>query len=69
MEDSGGANLFPEDFLKSSSLYVRHLAQKEEVAKHKWYESEKVGKDVGDDYAFFDWLLKHSSSWRASQQK
>lgn len=65
--DAGDKSLFPEDFLKSSRLYVRHLAQSEEVFKHKWYESERAGRDVGIDYAFFDWLLKHSTSWRAKQ--
>ena len=65
--DQRDTSLYPEDFLKSSSLYVRHLAQSEEVFKHKWYESERAGKDVGIDYAFFDWLVKHSSTWRSKQ--
>jgi hypothetical protein len=61
---TNGDETYSEDFLKSSSLYSEHLARKEEVNKHKWYESERAGRDVGIDYAFFDWLLKHSNQWR-----
>ena len=46
-----------ESLVKSSRLY-------EEINKHKWYESERAGKDVGIDHAFFDWLFKHSSDWK-----
>lgn len=61
----GGEDLYPDEFLKSSTLYSQHMAMKEEISKHKWYESERAGRDVGIDYAFVSWLLKHSNQWRS----
>ena len=37
--------------------------QREEVAKHKWIESEKAGHDIGWDQAHADWLVKHFAEW------
>jgi hypothetical protein len=36
---------------------------REEIDKHKWYESERQGKDVGFTYALFDWTMKFKSQW------
>jgi hypothetical protein len=33
--------------LKRSSLYREFLAEREEILRHKWLESEKVGRDIG----------------------
>lgn len=60
--------LFSHEFLKSSSLYSQYSKRNAEVDRHKWYESERAGKDVGIDYAFFDWLLKHSKKWRSDSR-
>jgi hypothetical protein len=62
---AGPDSTYSEDFLKSSSLYSNHMARKEEINKHKWYESERAGRDVGIDFAYFDWILKYSHQWRA----
>jgi hypothetical protein len=35
----------------------------EEINKHRWYESEKKGTDVGFEFAADDWLKKYSGSW------
>jgi hypothetical protein len=37
-----------------------------EIQRHKWYESEKVGYDIGLERARFDWTLKHRNAWLAS---
>ena len=37
--------------------------QREEIAKYKWIESEKVGQDIGWDRAHADWLEKHFPEW------
>ena len=34
-------------FLKNSVLYKEFLAEREEILKHKWIESEKAGADIG----------------------
>jgi len=54
--------------LKNSSLYREFLAEREEVLRHKWLESEKVGIDVGFEEALTDWMVKHRSEWRKRRQ-
>lgn len=36
----------------------------EEIEKHKWFESEKAGHDVGTDWAREDWLNKYGEQWK-----
>ena len=33
--------------LKGSLLYQEFLAEREEILRHKWFQSEKVGHDTG----------------------
>ena len=33
-------------FVKNSVLYKEFLAEREEILKHKWIESEKAGTDI-----------------------
>ena len=49
--------------LRNSLLYRQFQAQREEVLKHKWYESERAGHDIGFDRALTDWTIKHGSEW------
>lgn len=56
------------DFVKSSSLYQEFLAEREEILKHKWLESERLGYDIGFERALLDWIRKHRDSWRASRR-
>lgn len=55
--------------LKGSRLYVEFLAEREEIMKHKWFESEKAGYDVGFEKALLDWLVRHRASWRQKRQE
>lgn len=57
-----------DELLKNSSLYREFLAEREEVLRHKWLESEKVGVDVGFEEALTDWMVKHRSEWRKRRQ-
>lgn len=52
------------DLVKNSSLYREYLAEREEILRHKWIESEKAGKDIGFERALLDWIIKYRSSWR-----
>jgi hypothetical protein len=52
------------DLVKNSVLYKEFLAEREEILKHKWIESEKVGHDIGFEKALLDWIVKHRSAWR-----
>ena len=56
-------------FVKNSVLYKEFLAEREEILKHKWIESEKAGSDIGFEKALLDWIVKHRSSWRSKRQK
>jgi hypothetical protein len=57
-----------DDLLKNSTLYKEFQAEREEIMKHKWIESEKVGYDIGFERALTDWIIKHRSKWRKSRQ-
>ena len=56
-------------FVKNSVLYKEFLAEREEILKHKWIESEKVGADIGFEKALLDWIVKYRSSWRNKRMK
>lgn len=56
-------------FVKNSVLYKEFLAEREEVLKHKWIESEKAGSDIGFEKALLDWIVKHRSNWRNKRIK
>ena len=62
-ENSGG-----DDLLKNSTLYKEFQAEREEILKHKWIESEKAGFDIGFERALTDWIIKHRSKWRKGRQ-
>jgi hypothetical protein len=57
-----------DDLLRNSTLYKEFQAEREEIMKHKWIESEKVGYDIGFERALTDWIIKHRSKWRKSRQ-
>jgi hypothetical protein len=57
------------EFVKDSTLYKEFLAERTEILKHKWIESEKAGKDIGFERALLDWIVKHRSSWRERRKK
>ncbi len=56
------------DLLKNSSLYREFQAEREEILKHKWIESEKAGHDIGFERALTDWIVKYRSKWRRARQ-
>jgi hypothetical protein len=45
------------------------VCQAEEIHKHKWIESEKVGHDVGELWASFDWVSKYAVSFRENFER
>ncbi len=56
-----------QELLKNSSLYREFQAEREEILRHKWIESEKAGKDIGFEHALTDWIVKHRSKWRRNR--
>ena len=57
------------DFTQNSSLYQEFLAEREEILKHKWIESEKAGHDIGFERALMGWIRNHRETWRSSRRK
>lgn len=55
--------------LRKSSLYREYLAEREEILRHKWIESEKVGHDIGFERALLDWIVKHRAGWRKERRR
>jgi hypothetical protein len=55
--------------LRQSTLYREFLAEREEILKHKWIESEKHGRDIGFEAALVDWITKHRAEWRKARKR
>jgi hypothetical protein len=55
------------DLLEHSSFYREFLAERDEILKHKWIESEKAGRDIGYDQALMNWVVHHRAQWRKSR--
>ncbi|NDG71366.1 MAG: hypothetical protein EBY32_08700 [Proteobacteria bacterium] len=57
------------DLVTNSVLYKEFLAERDEILRHKWIESEKIGRDIGFEKALLDWILKYRSNWRSNRAK
>jgi hypothetical protein len=55
------------NLLKNSTIYREFLAEREEILRHKWMESEKAGRDIGFERALLDWMMKHRTAWRRAR--
>lgn len=55
-------------FADKSSLYQEFLQEREEILRHKWLESEKIGRDIGFERALLDWIRNHRDKWRQSRR-
>ena len=45
--------------VSNSTLYEEFLAERQEILRHKWIESERVGYDIGFERALLNWILKY----------
>ena len=48
---------------KNTSRLLNDRKVVEEVTRHQWIESEKVGYDIGFEKASQDWLERFSKAW------
>lgn len=72
MKNNGAMDSSQEEqsqFVKNSVLYKEFLAEREEILKHKWIESEKAGADIGFEKALLDWIVKHRANWRERRMR
>jgi hypothetical protein len=58
-----------QSIVMNSALYREFLAEREEILRHKWIESEKAGYDIGFERALLDWIVKHRSNWRRHRKE
>lgn len=49
--------------ITQTSIYKEFLLMKEEIYKHKWYESERAGYDIGFVKALMDWTINYKTAW------
>jgi len=52
------------EIMHGTSLYKELQAERDEILRHKWIESEKAGHDIGFDKALVDWVMKYRTQWR-----
>jgi hypothetical protein len=64
MDEPKKSDLDGDELLRSSALYKEFLAEREEILRHKWLESEKAQQDIGFERALLDWIVKHRAAWR-----
>ena len=55
--------------LQNTTLYREFQAEKDEILRYKWIESEKAGHDIGFERALVEWISHHRSGWRRSRQQ
>ena len=67
MSGNGTTTSATADLVKNSTLYKEFLAERDEIMRHKWIESEKAGHDIGFEHALTDWIVKHRTKWRKAR--
>ena len=69
MSEKREMNADSKEMVMNSALYREFLAEREEILRHKWIESEKAGYDIGFERALLDWIVKYRSNWRRSRKQ
>lgn len=69
MTEKPEVNADSKAMVMNSTLYREFLAEREEILRHKWIESEKLGYDIGFERALLDWIVKHRSTWRRQRKQ
>ena len=44
-------------------LLLEFAAERQEILRHKWLESEKAHHDIGFESALTHWMIFHHSAW------
>jgi hypothetical protein len=55
--------------LERSLLYREFVAERGEILRHKWLESEKAGRDIGFEQALVSWVVHHRERWRQARRR
>jgi len=51
------------ELVYASRVYREFLAERDEVLRFKWLQSEKAGQDIGFEKALVQWSTLHRSCW------
>lgn len=57
-----------KSLVTGSKYYQEFLAERDEILKHKWIESEKAGYDIGFEKALIQWVSKHRTNWKKDRK-
>lgn len=70
MRESQGEGKTEADMMleRSYALLEEAAAEREEVLKHKWFESEKAGHEVSFEKALADWLVNYRAAWKEKRR-
>jgi len=49
--------------------YKEFLAERQEILRYRWNESEKAGYDIGFERALLDWTMKYRSAWSEKRHR
>lgn len=52
-----------QSYFNRSNLVIYFELMKASILEHKWYLSEREGKEVSYERAFSDWVTKGFSNW------
>jgi hypothetical protein len=55
--------------VKHSMLYKEFLAERDEILRYKWIESEKAGCDIGFERALMHGIIKYRSVWLQNRRR
>jgi len=55
--------------VEKSAYFQFHQAERGALAVHKWLLSEAAGRDVGEAFASWDWIIRgHRAQWLAAMR-
>ncbi|MFH0953781.1 MAG: DUF4032 domain-containing protein [Verrucomicrobiota bacterium] len=49
-------------WLRNTLLFRQWESMRDDILRHKWYESEKAGHDIGWERACVDWMIRFGPS-------
>ena len=56
------------DWVSRTALYREFAAERAEILKHKWLESERAGRDIGLASALVSWGVHHRAQWQRERR-
>jgi hypothetical protein len=51
-------------WVEQTALFRTWASMKQEILLHKWYESERAGRDIGWEKAAVDWMVRYGCQRR-----